>query len=247
MLDPWGRTNRSHGGENAWGWLGLLAIGIHLVLATPAAALDVVCLECFDNELLSNPFAPPVLLPGQAVMIGHLGVTPPLTNPHGLPSLQGTFGLRDGTELIGNLGYEPTIGLRHVLWQAGPHSLLMGMRLGYSYFRAEQLVQLSLPWFETLGDVAMQIEPQATMNRMTGNHLAMELALSKPLAGTTISLILQPDYGLSDQLWSGTVSVGASHALGAQWGVFGMGSLVMVDKASPMVSVGLIYLPVWRP
>jgi len=232
-------------GESAWGWIGLLAIGANLLLATPASALDVVCLDCFDNELLSNPFAPPVLFPGQAVLIGNLAATPPLASPHGLPGLQGKLGLWDGTEIIGNLGYEPTVGLRHVLWQAGPQALLAGARFGYSYFRGEQVGQLSAPWLTTLlGDLALQIEPQFTVNQFTGNHLATELALSKPLFGTfTVSAIAQPDFGLSDQQWSGTFSLGASQALGSQWGFYVMGSLVVVDKPAPMATVGVIYLP----
>lgn len=107
---------------------GLIALAAWSLAAAPAQAQ--VCLDCFTELLGANPFTAPVVLPGQAVGTLTLGLAGPVDSAAWLPNLQGKYGLVDGVEVAGTLGYEPSLGLRAVAASAGPVTLLGTARGG---------------------------------------------------------------------------------------------------------------------
>lgn len=164
-----------------------------------------------------------------------------------LPALQTKVGIWPETEVVGVLGYDPSIGVRRTLWRSEDRqaSLLGSVRYGYSYFREEQLGQLAFPVLLTLlGDVGARFEPQFTFNQYSGSHLACDLGVVKPLGpSSAVTVLFQPDYSLLFESYSGTFSLGASQLLGAGWSLYALGSMVVIGPATPLVTVGLGYLP----
>jgi len=222
---------------------GLAALAVWSLAAAPAQAQ--VCLDCFTELLGANPFTAPVILPGQAVGTLMLGLAGPVDSAAWLPNLQGKYGLVDGVEVAGTLGYEPSLGLRAVAASAGPVTLLGTARGGYAYFRREWLVQAAAPVLWTASpDLMVRLEPGMSVIQLTGNHLTFDLAISRRVApGTAIALVLAPDYLIAAQQWSGAASVVATRSLSPRWSVYGLGAVSVVNEVIPLGALGLTYAP----
>lgn len=224
-----------------------MAIAAALASALPAApACAQVCLDCFTETLGANPFTTPLVLPSQFLWTGTLGLAGPVDDPSWLPNFQGKYGLMDGLELQGTLGYEPSIGARARAFALGDLTLLGAARLGYAYFRTEWLGALAVPVLWTPGTGwLVRLEPQFTLNQVTGNHLALEAALARQVSpGTSLALTLAPDYRLAEELWTGSATLAVSRSLTPHWAAYALASLVVVDRAVPLVAVGLTYVPI---
>lgn len=221
------------------------ALAAAIVGATPAPAEAQICLDCFTVTLGANPFAAPVVLPGQALFTGTLGLAGPFDRASLLPNLLAKVGLTDGVEAVATLGYEPSLGTRVVLGTAGTATLLAAGRVGFSYFRSEWLVEAALPLLlDAGGGWSLRLQPQFTVNRLTGNHLALEATAARLIApGTSLALTAAPDYRLAEQVWSGAVTLAASRSLTPRWAAYALGSLYLIDGATPLVAMGLTYLP----
>ena len=222
----------------------LLAAAVWGGAATPAAA-QAVCLDCFTELLGANPFAAPLVLPGQLLVTGTLGLAPPLDFPTLLPNVLAKAGLRDGLEAVGTLGYEPALGLRGRLSGQEGLTVLGAGRVGYAYFRQEWLAQASLPtlWSPRPG-WAFRVEPQVTLNAFTGNHLVLELAASFAVApGTAVMAVLAPDYRVAVEQWTGAASLGLSRSLSPRWATYALASVYVLDQVNPLVAAGLTYTP----
>jgi hypothetical protein len=216
------------------------------LVATPAQAQ--VCLDCFTETLGANPFAAPLVLPNELWCSGVLGLAGPVDNPTWLPNLQLKYGLRDGLELQGTLGYEPSLGARAWLGSRGGLTALAAARAGYAYFRTEWLGELAVPLLLALDDRwSLRVEPAFTLNQVTGNHLALTLSLARLVApGTTVGLTVAPDYRLAEQLWTGSASIAASRSFSPNWAAYALASVYVIDRPTPLAAIGLTYLPAPR-
>jgi hypothetical protein len=210
----------------------------------PAPARAQVCLDCFTETLGANPFAAPVVLQGEALVSGTLGLAGPYDNASLLPNLLARYGVRDGLELTATLGYEPSLGARAALATPGPITVLGAARFGYAYFRTEWLGEASLPLLWSSDGWSLRAEPQVTFNQITGNHVALELAIARLVApGTSIALVVAPDYRVAERLVTGAVTIAGSRTLSPRWAAYVLGSLYVIDRPTPLVAVGLTYLP----
>jgi hypothetical protein len=211
----------------------------------PPSAHAQVCLDCFTETLGTNPFAAPLVLPHEYLLTGTLGLAGPFNSPTWLPNLLAKYGLRDGLELEGTLGYEPAFGARVFAWSQGPVTLLGSARVGYSYFRGEWLGRVSVPVLWAPGSGwSLRAEPQLTVNQVTGNHLAMDLTLARLLTtDTSIALTVAPDYRLAEQLWTGSAAVALSRSFSPRWAAYVLGSVYVINQPTPLVAIGVTYLP----
>lgn len=227
----------------------LAAAAVALAPALQAAPAHAqVCLDCFTEVLGANPFTTPLVLPSQFLWNATLGLAGPVEDPSWLPNLQGKYGLVDGLELAGTLGYEPSLGLRARVGQAGDVVFLGAARAGWAYFRGEWLGALAAPVLWTPGaGWLVRVEPQLTLNQVTGHHAAVDLAVSRQvLPGTALALTLSPDYRVAEQLWTGAATLAVTRSIGASWAVYGLGSAYLVDGFTPLVAVGVTHVPAPR-
>lgn len=227
----------------------VLAIAATWAAALPQAPAEAqVCLDCFTETLGANPFTAPLVLPTQFLWTGTLGLAGPYDDASWLPNFQAKYGLMEGLELLGTLGYEPSLGTRARIGALGDATLLGAARVGYAYFRSEWLAGVTLPVLWTPGPGwLLRLEPQLTINQVTGNHVALEAALSRLLApGTSLALTVAPDYRLAEEIWTGSASLAVSRSLSPRWAAYVLASMYVVDRPTPLVAAGLTYLPLPR-